>query len=278
MRERSLVWIVCLLLAGVVCVSLLPAVPLAAQGRGAPASAAAAFRAPRIAALNQPNFQGIWQTFSSAHYDLEPHAASYGMPAGVGVVVDPASGKIPYTPAGLQKKQANFKNRLADDPHGKCWKPGTPHFVYLPFPFQIVQTGTQVTMISEYVHNVRTIYLNRAKHYPDGEVDFWNGDSFGKWEGDTLVTDVANFGNMGWLDRSGNHHSEALKVVERFTLIDADTMRYEATLTDPKTFTQPWTIRVLLYRRKEPNLRIMEYECHAYADNSLKEPVLPKVP
>jgi hypothetical protein len=272
MRIRSSVWIVLLMSVGVLSVAVMPVVaPVAAQ-----TGAQAAFRAPRTP-FGQPNMMGIWQAMSSAHFDLEPHGASFGVPAGVGVVVDPPDGKIPYNAAGLAKRAANLRNRATEDPAGKCFKPGTPHFVYVPFPFQILQTANQVTLISEYIHNIRIIYLNRSKHYPDGEVDFWNGDSVGRWDGETLVTDVANFGGQAWLDRAGNHSSPDLKVVERFTLIDADTIRYEATMTDPKTYTRPWTIRVLLYRHKEPNMRILEYECQAYAENSLKEPVLPTV-
>jgi hypothetical protein len=150
--------------------------------------------------------------------------------------------------------------------------------MYLPFPLQIVQSATQVSILSEYVHNVRHIYLNRTKHYPTDDAEFWNGDSVGKFEGETFVVDVANFSPNPWLDRSGNHHSSSLHVVERFTLIDADTIRYEATLEDAKTYTRPWTIRVLLYRHKEPNMRLLEYECHAYAENSLGETALPTVP
>ena len=149
--------------------------------------------------------------------------------------------------------------------------------MYVPFPFQIIQSATQVTILSEYVHNTRTVFLNRSSHWPPDSVDLWNGDSVGKWDGDTLVTDVANFNGQAWLDRAGNFASEQLKVVERFALIDADTIRYEATLTDPKTYSRPWTMRMLLYRHKEPNLRIMEYECHAYGDESLKDPKLPTV-
>jgi hypothetical protein len=275
MRIRPSVLIASLVMVGGLSVALLPAVGQG-QGRGQAPAAAAAFRAPRTT-FNQPNLMGIWQAMSSAHFDLEPHGAAFGVPAGVGVVVDPPDGKIPYTPAGLAKRAENLKNRATADPAGKCYKPGTPHFVYVPFPFQILQTPTQVTLVSEYIHNVRILYLNRTKHYPDGEVDFWNGDSVARWDGDTLVTDVANFGGEAWLDRAGNHSSRDLKVVERFALQDADTIRYEATMTDPKTYTRPWTIRILLYRHKEPNVRILEYECQAYAENSLKEPVLPVV-
>ena len=98
----------------------------------------------------------------------------------------------------------------------------------------------------------------------------------GRYEGNSLLTDVFNFHPDMWLDRSGNHAgSWTLKVNERFTLIDADTLRYEATLTDDEDFTQPWTLEVLLYRHKDPDKRLLEYECQAYADNSLGEPELP---
>ena len=236
----------------------------------------ATFRTPRTP-LGQPNLQGIWQTMSTAHYNLEPHGASLGVPAGVGVIVDPPNGMIPYRPEALAQRNENFKNRAALDPHAKCYKPGTPHMMYLPFPLQIIQTSTQVSVLSEYMHNSRNIFLTRSTHYPPDTVDLWNGDSVARWDGDTLVTDVANFNGQAWLDRAANFASEQLHVTEKLSLQDADTLRYEATVEDPKTYTRPWTIRVLLYRHKEPNFRILEYECHAYGENSLKEPVLPVV-
>lgn len=268
MKIRPLLWILPILVAGILCATLLP---VAAQ------APAAAFRAPRTPD-GQPNLMGIWQVMNTAHYNVEPHGASVGMPAGVGVIVDPADGKIPYKPDALAKRNQNFRDRAKLDPHDKCYKPGTPHMMYLPFPLQILQSPTQVTILSEFVHNSRHIYLNRKTHYPPDSVDLWNGDSFARFDGDTLVTDVANFNGQAWLDRAGNFHSDKLQVAERFRLIDADTMQYEATLTDPDTYTRPWTMRLLLYRHKEPRMRILEYECHAYQDGSLKDPVLPTVP
>jgi hypothetical protein len=101
----------------------------------------------------------------------------------------------------------------------------------------------------------------------------------GGYEGNALVTDVYNFHPDVWLDRAGNHAGGwTLRVEERFELVDADTLRYQATLEDPEDFTRPWTIEVLLYRHKEPDKRILEYECHAYADNALGPPELPVVP
>jgi hypothetical protein len=268
MKTRSLFVLMPVVMAGILGAALLPSL---AQ------TPANTFRAPRTPD-GQPNLMGIWQVMNSAHYDIEPHAGRLGVPAGVGVIVDPSDGKIPYRPEALAKRNANFKDRAKLDPHEKCFKPGTPHMTYLPFPFQIIQTPTQVTILSEYVHNTRHVYLTRKTHWPPDSVDLWNGDSVGRFDGDVFVTDVANFNGLAWLDRSGNFHSEQLTVAERFRLIDADTIQYEATLTDPKTYTRPWTMRMLLYRHKEPRMRILEYECHAYRDDSLKDPVLPTVP
>ena len=227
----------------------------------------------------QPDFAGIWQVLDpAAHFNIEAHGASYGVPAGLSIVTDPADGRIPYTATGLARREANRASPEAD-PIARCYKPGVPHLMYLPFPLQIVQSETFVTILSEYVHNTRFIFLGRTDHFGEGELDLWNGDSVGRFEGNSLVTEVFNFHPDIWLDRSGNHAGGAtLTVEERFTLVDADTIRYQATLTDPEDFTRPWTIETWLYRHKDPAKQILEYECHAYAENSVGPPVLPQLP
>src|SRR5690606_13880535 len=96
----------------------------------------------------QPDFEGIWQALGPApHFNIEPHGASYGVPAGLGVIIDPPDGRIPYTAAGLAQRDANRAN-LSADPFARCHKPGVPHLVYLPFPFQIVQSDNLVTINS----------------------------------------------------------------------------------------------------------------------------------
>jgi hypothetical protein len=245
-----------------------------------PTTAGAQNFTPERNEYGQPDFSGIWQVLdTAAHFNVEPHGASFGVPAGAGVVVDPPDGKIPYTASGLAKRNANIAGRDTLDPYARCYKPGTPHIMYLPFPFQIVQSENFITIMSEYVHNTRFILLNRDDHFGEGELDLWNGDSVGSWDGNSLVTDVYNFHPDVWLDRAGNHAGGAtLRVNENFTMIDADTIRYRATLTDPEDFTRPWTMELYLYRHKGPNTRILEYECQAYGDNSLGEPQLPVVP
>jgi len=232
-------------------------------------SVAAQTYVPPRTSDGQPDLQGIWQALNtSAAWDLEPHSASWGVPAGLGIIVDPPGGMIPYQPSALARKRANVQNRAAD-PLGKCFKPGVPRLTYLPFPFQIIQSPQDVTIFYEYIHNYRTIHLKRNAHLEG--IDFWNGDSIGHWDGNTLVVDVANFNDETWFDAAGNFHSDALHVVERYTRTDAGTLAYEATIEDAKTFTRPWKIALPLHLHREPNFRLLEYECQAYAEGAAKE-------
>jgi hypothetical protein len=219
---------------------------------------------PPKTAEDKRDLQGIWEAHSTAAAGLEAHSADEGIRAGDTVIVDPADGKIPWQPAAAAKKQQNYKDRLMADPVSSCYLPGVPRITWMPFPFQIFQTSQFVAIAYEYVHASRTIHMNGSKHLED--VDFWMGDSRGRWEGDTLVVDVTGLQAETWLDASGDFHSDALHVIERYTKTSPDTMRYEATIEDPKVFTRPWTIRIPLYRHTEKNAQLYEYECHVYRE------------
>jgi hypothetical protein len=211
---------------------------------------------PRMAD-GRPDLQGIWQVRNRASYDLQDHVARYGMPAGRGVV---EGGEIPYQPWAAAKKAENFANRATADPLSHCYLPGVPRIMYMEWPFQIFQTSTHVAMTFEWTQVHRLIYTNGSK--PADGIEFWMGDSRGRWEGDTLVVDVTNHNDRTWFDMAGNFHSEALKVVERYTLRDADTLQYEATIDDPKVFTRPWRISMPMHRHKDM-VRLLEYQCQA---------------
>jgi len=129
-------------------------------------------------------------------------------------------------------------------------------------PLQIVQTPTQVSILYEYAHAVRNIFMNSS--HPRGPIEFWMGDSRATWDGDTLVVDVVHFNDQTWFDRAGNHHSEQLHVVERYTPIDRDHINYEVTIEDPKVFTRPWKMSMPLYRRLDRNMQLLEYECSSF--------------
>ncbi len=205
----------------------------------------------------RPNFNGIWQAVNTAAWDIQDHQAQWGVPAGQGVV---EGNEIPYQPWALAKKQENYKNRLtADLVEARGFLPGVPRIMYMPFPFQIVQTPNYLVIISEYARAQRIIYTDGSRH-PAGPLDFWMGDSRGRWEGDTLISDVIHFNDQTWFDRAGNFHSDALHLVERFTLMGPDHINYEVTIEDAKVFTRPWKMSMPLYRRKERHARILEYE------------------
>jgi hypothetical protein len=221
-------------------------------------AAAQTYRAPRTAD-GKPDLSGIWQAMNTAVWDLQDHSASLGVPAGQGVV---EGGEIPYRPEALKQRQQNYANRLTDDPEAKCHMVGVPRITYMPYPFQIVQTPTQITILYEYVHSLRNIYLDSP--HPKGPIQWYMGDSRARWEGETLVVDVVHFTDQTWFDRSGNFHSEALHVVERYTRTGPDHMLYEATIEDPTVFTRPWKMSMPLYRRQEANIQLLEYECYAY--------------
>jgi hypothetical protein len=244
----------------VTCVAVAVALPVSRLMAAGQAPAAVAAAIPRTAA-GKPDLAGVWQVVNAAAWNIQDHQAMKGVPAGQGVV---EGNEIPYQPWAREKKARNFDSRLSADPESKCYLPGVPRITYMPYPFQIVQTPTQVALLYEYVHAMRNVYMD--SQHPKGPIDWWMGDSRGKWEGDTLVIDVVHFNDETWFDRVGNFHSDALHVVERYTPIDRDHIRYDVTIEDPKVFTRPWKMSMPLYRRQEAGIQVLEYECYAFDD------------
>jgi hypothetical protein len=217
----------------------------------------------------KPDLNGIWQVLNEANWNLEPHVASQGAvdtlgaigaaAPGIGVVL---GGRIPYRPEARDQRAKNFAQRRTADPEAKCFMPGVPRATYLPHPFQILQTDTDVAIVYQFAGAVRTI---RMSQHTEAPVDSWMGWSNGRWEGDSLVVEVTGL-NANWLDRSGNHASENRRVTERYTMIGANHIRYEATIDDPGVFTAPWTISMPLYRRMEPDARLLDFRCVEFAE------------
>ena len=233
------------------------------------AQAPAGAQIPRTAD-GKPNFAGVWQVLNSAAWDIQDHSADYvpgvpiqfAMPGGKGVV---EGGEIPYNAAALAKKQQNFANRTKADPESKCFLPGVPRIMYMPFPFQIVQTPRQISMLFEYVHATRNVFMDSP--HPKGPIEWWMGDSRGRWEGDTLVVDVVHFNGETWLDRAGNFLSPTAHLVERYTFMTPDHLTYEITVEDPAIFTRPWKMSMPLYRRKEAAAQILDFECYTFGED-----------
>lgn len=214
----------------------------------------------------QPDLQGIWQAVNSAAENLESHAASKTAPAGLSVV---EGNVIPYKPEALAKRKQNQSDGQAADPVARCLMPGVPRITYMPFPFRIMQFADMVAITYEYLNLTRFIFMDKAPAPGADVIEFYMGYSRGRWEGNTLVVDVTNFNDETWFDKAGNYHGFNLKVTERYTRVNADVMTYEATIEDPDTFTRPWKVTMPLYRRQEPNLRLLEYECYEFREDEL---------
>ena len=237
-------------------------------------------RTPGVPRVNgKPDLNGIWQTINTANWNIQAHTAKAALamrpgpvvpvpakevlafgavgsvPSGLGVV---DGNELPYLPEALKKKQDNEANWLTRDPEIKCYLPGVPRATYLPFPFQIFQGQGSFFISYEYAGAVRIVYLKDPGPAP---IDSWMGQSVGRWEGDTFVIEVSGFNDQSWFDRAGNHHTEQLKVTERYTMTGADHIRYEATITDPGTFSKPWTMSMPLYRRVERGARLGQFKC-----------------
>ena len=146
----------------------------------------------------RPNLDGIWQVRNRASSDLQDHLSRYMMPAGLSVV---EGGEIPYQPWAARKKAENFANRTTADPLAKCYMAGVPRMMYLEWPFQILQTRDHIAMAFEWTQVYRLIYTNGTPH--DDRAQPWMGDSRARWEGDTLVVEVANHNDQTWFDAAG---------------------------------------------------------------------------
>ncbi len=205
-----------------------------------------------------PFLQGIWQAQTRAAWNLEAHVARQDMPAGHSVV---STGTIPYQDWALEKRNANFANRAELDPLNKCHLPGPTRIMAMPWPFQIFQTDEHVAITFEWTQVYRLIHAaGQEQLYPGFE--HFMGDSRGRWEGDTFVVEVRDMNDRTWLDAAGNFYSNAVQITERYTLVDANTIRYEATFNDPDVYTRPWTISFPLLRQTDMP-RLLEYQCQA---------------
>ncbi len=246
------------------------------------------YQAPRGPGGVHPDLNGIWQALNEANYDLELHMARSALqeregphgpvpakdllpmgavasvPPGVGVIR--GGGRIPYKPEALAQREENRANWAERDPEVKCYLPGVPRATYMPQPFQIFQGEGSVFIAYQWAGAVRDVYFEDPG---PPQVDSWMGQSVGRWDGDTLVVEATGFLGQAWLDRAGNHTSWKLKVTERYTPVSPYHLWYEATIEDPETFTEPWTIEMPLYRRMDPGIELMDFKCVEFVEELL---------
>ena len=234
--------------------------------------------APTLTLHNTPNISGVWQSFTTANWNILSHPVQAGPfaeqsgawgagRAGFGIV---EGNELPYQEWAVSEQQRNHENRAVvtaandptrfdtGDPELLCFRAGVPRANYMPYPFQIFQTPEQILIVYEYKGAYRTIYMNEERPALDAS---WMGTSNGHWEGNTLVVDVKGFNEHTWFDREGNFASDDLHVVESWTPLSPYHMKYEATIEDPNVFTRPWKMSFILYKHVEENAELKEFNC-----------------
>jgi len=212
----------------------------------------------------QPDMQGLWEApMANGLGNIEGRGrnldAEYQTGASTSLVVDPPNGAIPYQPWAREQKAENAARYI--DPYTHCLPITAPRIMASPRTRQIAQYKDYLTILNESGgHPFRVVYLDGRPHLP-ADIKLWRGDSRGRWEGNVLVVETTNLSGLAWFGSGGDFFSDALKITERLTLVDADTIDYTATIDDPKVSTAPWTMAFALERNKEDGYEQMEEGC-----------------
>lgn len=239
-----------------------------------------------------PNLNGVWQVMNGANWNVEPHSAGPNplpegdrllgaigaIPADLGVVV---GGSIPYNEAAQERLQYNREHLITYDPEAACYLPGIPRATYMPYPFQIVQgDNDDILMVYEYASANRVIHMEEVGIPP---IDTWMGTSYGEWDGDTLVVTTLAQGpglvklpagemveGVTWIDRAGNFITNNATVTERFTLREGGNhMDYHVTIDDPSILTEPYEMKMVLYRHVDDDAQLLEFKCVPFSEHLL---------
>jgi hypothetical protein len=232
---------------------------------------AAAFAAAKSRALDHDTKEGAeWACKGTGNYNefWYERGNSVVKTRRTSLIVNPPDGKIPpLTAEGIRRRDALAAERAARGPADswedldigdRClvgFNAGPP---MMPSPYnnnvQLFQTPNHFVILNEMVHDARIVPLDGRPHH-SANVRQWAGVSRGHWEGDTMVVETINFNEKNTFRGAGPH----MRLIERFTRTDADTLMYEVTVDDPETFTKPWTFQVPM----SPAIgRIYEYACH----------------
>lgn len=237
------------------------AAPWSASGQASPQAQKPATPGPvpRMAD-GKPDMQGFYTTAAmTGSYGLEDHPPEFGLPGGKALIVDPPDQKMPYQPwAKAEQLRRRSDENSHEDPAAHCFVTGMPRMMYvLGGGIQIMQPPGYVVMFFERMA-YRVIPLDGRPHIPD-TIRLWVGDSVGRWEGDTLVIDTTNSNGKLGLTEIGDFVTHTAHVVERLTMVGANTVKYEATIDDPMAYTRPWTIA---YSYNRGNDELLEVACH----------------
>lgn len=237
--------------------------------------------APARTPDGQPDFQGYWDAAVTGTFDLtDPRTGGSRLGETLrsqkGIkrvpkpsrVIDPPDGQIPYQPWAAAKQKilaAHAEDATTPgqiDTQARCFLDGATRG-FFHTGFKVIQIPGYVVFLFEGNNEFRTVPLSERPHAGKG-LKLWMGDSRAHWEGNTLVIDITNLNAKARLDMVGDFYSSTAHVVERLTLIDANTFQYEATIDDPAVYTRPWTLagRFVRAHKDEPGYEIWEDSCH----------------
>ncbi len=213
----------------------------------------------------RPDIQGFWRGPGAGTESIEEHPRKADDSGGPTMIVDPPDGKIPYQPWARAHAAENREKYV--EPNTACFPSGVPRVFYTPTRFEILQSPEYVLFLIERAHTYRIIPMDSRPHAGDN-LRLWVGDSRGHWEGNTLVVDVTNQNAKPWFDQAGNFYSAAAHMVERLTLVDANTIHYAITIEDPAVYTRPWTMVFPMRRLNQKNFELPEEACHEGEENT----------
>ena len=212
----------------------------------------------------QPDLQGIWEAPVAMGFqnieDFPGDPSPGGFGPAITSIVDPPDGRVPYQPWARAQRDENVAHYI--DPYAQCLPTSVPRQMANFRTREITQFPGYITIVNEAGgHIYRVVYTDGRPHVgPD--IKLWMGDGRGHWEGNTLVIETTNLNGRAWFDSEGQFYSDAMRVVERLTMVDVNTIHYQATMDDPKVYTRPWTMVWPLERIKEKGYEQMEEACH----------------
>ena len=212
----------------------------------------------------KPDMSGFWGGVTpSAATAIEPAKGKAAKGKGKNLIVSPEDGFIPYTAAARAKSDDIVANRMYLEPELHCFMSGVPHNMWTQFGQQIFQTKDYLMIAWEFQHSRRIIPLDGRPHVLPDSVRQFQGEEVGHWEGDTLVVVTKNQTDRTWFDTSGRYAPKDIDVTERFTMINANQIQYEATVTSATEFTEPMKLAGVINRAEtnNPTYEQMEFAC-----------------
>ena len=242
-----------------------PGVPRLPDGR--PNLAAPAPRLPD----GRPDLSGVW----AAECALYGGDSCFTQSLFFDLAKDLKPDEVQMTPwAAAIQAQRESRNHV-DDPYGYCLPPGVPRIDFGGGPFKVLQTPGETAFLYESLAGLtfRQVFTD-GRALPEPNVPTWLGYSIGHWDRDTFVVETTGFRDGGWLDtKKGRPHSDALRVTERFRRADFGRIELAVTITDPKAYLKPWTIKTTL--RLQPDTELLESFCDEHEKTMMHRRITP---